>query len=1110
MEDICISIIAKIAENLVHPILRRASYLFCFNKFAGNLRNEKKDLELRLESVRERARRAINRTEKIEPSVENWLKDVENVLEEVQKLEGKIEAAGKCYNNCFSLLDQEEAWTLFKLFAGINDHEFPSDMKDVGRKIADECKGLPIAIVTVGSSLRGRSFEEWELALSRLEDSEPMDIPKGLRSPYACLKLSYDNLTNEIAKTLFLLCSIFPEDYEIKVEDLVRFGKGLGPVGTRGITDKARKEMHAAVNILVDSCLLLHLDNRRGCVKMHDMVRDVALWIASQKGQSILVEMGMNPRILVENETVRDKTAISLWDLKNGQLPVDQLNFPMLEILLLHSKSDSGFEIPDTYFEGMKMLKTLAFIRFTYEWELYISRLTNTSVFTLSLPQSVKSLTNLQTLCLRGYKLGNISVLESLKGLEILDLRGSSFDELPNSIATLKKLKVLDLYSCWIEKNNPYEVIGRCSQLEDLYVFLWKMEDFSLENVSLPRLRRYSIIHSKSTNIDYHKYSSQIEILSKHGPSRALCIEDFNAYVQSFASLPIKDLFVRSESLYLKQLQGGYKNIIPSMDLHSMNHLSYLVLEHCSEIARLVDTTLINAGVRSQSQTEAVFSKLVILRLHHMYGLEQVFHDPSSSCFSLNKLEEIRIENCTTLYSISFPRNSNLSGLKILKIEKCQMLTTSLFTTPIAQTLESLEELRISKCSKLKHIIEEDYEEEEEEEGNVQRLSSSMMLQNLRILEVEGCERLESILPITFSQGLVRLEEMRIRNNGGLKYVFGTQKEHHHLQSYQNFNSKETNIKINLNALRSLRLSSLPNLIDIWPESCHPNSPNLRGLECSKCPKLSASSVRKVVINSYMQQDSTSMEKDTLWVVDTNLNQLCSQTVPVALQSVLNFSVLILTHLRVGGILELQFKGQHNNKSKPEQALNLALNGFRLIDLPDLSFIWRGPRKFLSLEKLRMVYVEKCPKLKAIFSSTIVKSLPMLTQIRVLNCEELEQIFVSDDGDDGDDDDEQVVLCFPKLWYIEVAKCNNLRWLFFNFMACHFPSLDTLEIKDCNKLEKVFGFENEADIDDKDVEKVMLQNLRFLMFRNLPNLTQVQKRFKMRLVRTDIVNCPKY
>ena len=52
--------------------------------------------------------------------------------------------------------------------------------------------------------------------------------------------------------------------------------------------------MHAAINFLRESCLLLHAKIKEK-VKMHDLVRDVALWIASETGQEILAGDAMDP-----------------------------------------------------------------------------------------------------------------------------------------------------------------------------------------------------------------------------------------------------------------------------------------------------------------------------------------------------------------------------------------------------------------------------------------------------------------------------------------------------------------------------------------------------------------------------------------------------------------------------------------------------------------------------------------------------------------------------------------------------------------------------------------------------------------------------------------------
>lgn len=92
MQDILIFIVSKIAEYTVGPILHHAKYLCCFNNFVGNLPSAK---EVTQKSVKDRVKEAINRTEKIEPTVEKWLEDVEKVLKELKLLEGIISEVRK-------------------------------------------------------------------------------------------------------------------------------------------------------------------------------------------------------------------------------------------------------------------------------------------------------------------------------------------------------------------------------------------------------------------------------------------------------------------------------------------------------------------------------------------------------------------------------------------------------------------------------------------------------------------------------------------------------------------------------------------------------------------------------------------------------------------------------------------------------------------------------------------------------------------------------------------------------------------------------------------------------------------------------------------------------
>ncbi|XP_028760273.1 disease resistance protein At4g27190-like [Neltuma alba] len=503
-----------------------------------------------------------------------------------------------------SLLIEEEAWDLLKMHANLT-HDTLNEFVGVGKKIVDECKGLPIAIVTVGKALRGKGIRDWKLTLRRLQQSLPLDIDESLRGPYACLKLSYDYLPS-LAKHLFLLCSMFPEDHQIHREDLVRFAKRTLEVeGIVYTMEDARREILVSIDRLLDSCLLMHT-NEQACVKMHDLVRDVALWIAREQHQAILVDSNAVSKMLAENESLKETKVISLWNLEGNFWQSNQLHCPTLEVLLLHPK---GF-IEDL--GGIEALKILVLATSSFQWKGLGWR----TQIQWSMPQSiVSSLINLHTLCFRGIALDDISFLGQLKGLEILDLRGSQFGELPIGIVGMKKLKLLDVFGCEIEKS-PLGIIGKCEQLEELY--FWEKKSAISENFSLSRLKRYVIYDTTSLNISSYEDPPFVEYFDAHciEELRALCIQGFKASVSNSS---MKDLILGANCLWLDNCRW---------DLNDINfEIKHLAISRCLEKIFIADNMSANI-----LQIGRVFSHLISLRLRNMNSLEQVFQDSSITC----------------------------------------------------------------------------------------------------------------------------------------------------------------------------------------------------------------------------------------------------------------------------------------------------------------------------------------------------------------------------------------------------------------------------------------------------------------------------------------------
>ena len=108
----------------------------------------------------------------------------------------------------------------FKRIFGSEDM-CPLHLKEVSNKILKKCSGLPLAIITIASLLatKARTKEEWEKIWksigSVLEKNTDMEEMRKI------LSLSYNDLPYHL-KTCLLYLSLFPEDYEIKRDQLVR------------------------------------------------------------------------------------------------------------------------------------------------------------------------------------------------------------------------------------------------------------------------------------------------------------------------------------------------------------------------------------------------------------------------------------------------------------------------------------------------------------------------------------------------------------------------------------------------------------------------------------------------------------------------------------------------------------------------------------------------------------------------------------------------------------------------------------------------------------------------------------------------------------------------
>ncbi|QCD89321.1 disease resistance protein RPS2 [Vigna unguiculata] len=610
------------------------------------------------------------------------------------------------------ILTDEEAWTLFQNKALISK-DTPDTLKRMARLISDECKQLPVLIVAVASSLKGKAETIWSVALNKLKHSKPINIEKGLTDPYKCLQLSYDNLDDKEAKSLFLLCSVFPEDFEIQVEVLTRCAIGLGVVGEAQSYEEARSEVIAAKIKLVSCCLLLDADDE--CVKMHDIVRDVAHIIAKDENNMIKCEEEKD--VTVEHNSVR-----YLWCVK---FPND-LDCSNLEFLFLRTKKEF-----DEIFKTMGMLKVLILVNDEDE---------NTP-----LPKiSFQTLTNLRYLHIYGYELSDFSFIRDMKKLQSLSLHGCSLPSFPElqsdvAITQLTTLKLLELHICDIKLKN-FEVIKRIPLLEELYIIDIAGEWYanSEDNIeffktfSVPEtLQRYGIV-LRSREFGHYNH----EDVYLHG--RTLLLNHFD-----ISNEVIKGLAKKAKDLFVGNIDGGAKNMIPDIfeiEGGGLNELNKLEILGSEELECLIDTT------NNSSEVMNVFSQLHTLKMDDMENLKVIWHCVVPANGPFEKLEKLYLSDCPQL--------------------------TSLFTYVVAQRLVQLKILKIKRCNELKHILT-DGEKMEKSQDEFSTWHPVRIFPNLEEVKIKSCKELKYIFSGNIVGGLGQLKVLEIEECDMLDQIIG-------------------------------------------------------------------------------------------------------------------------------------------------------------------------------------------------------------------------------------------------------------------------------------------------------------------------------------------------
>ncbi|KAL7612395.1 hypothetical protein Lser_V15G04871 [Lactuca serriola] len=599
------------------------------------------------------------------------------------------------------LLIDSEAQRLFWQFVETSDHE----LHKIGEDIVRKCCGLPIAIKTMACTLRDKRKD----ALSRLEHHDIDNVASKV------FKTSYDNLQDEETESTFLLCGLFPDDFNIPTEELVKYGWGLKFFKKVYTIGEARIRLNTCIERLIHTNLLLESDDVR-CVKMHDLVRSFVLGMYYEVGHASIVNHG-NTLEFHEDDTNDSCKRLSLTCKSMSEFS-RELKFPNLTILKLID-GDKSLRFPQDFYKEMGKLQVISYDKMKYPLlPSYPEYFANLRVFHLH----QCSLRMFDCSCI-----GNLSKLY----MRVVDRDRKAIsltDDNCNEMAERSKdLSALELEFCDNSvqpKNTSFEKLQRFQISVGRYLYGDSIKS------------RHSYENTLQLVIDKGELlESRMNMLFKKTEVLCLSVGDMN---------DLEDVEVKSSS---QPLQSS-----------TFYNLRVLVVSECAELKHLF-----TPGVAR------TLKKLEHLEVYECHNMEEV------RCTGGSEEETITFPKLKFLSLCGLPKLSGLCDhVKIIELPQLMELKldgipgfTSIYPVKKSETssllkeevlIPKLEKLHVSSMWNLKEIWPCEFSTSEEVK--------------LREIDVRNCDKLVTLFPCNPLFTLRNLEELKIENCASIELLF--------------------------------------------------------------------------------------------------------------------------------------------------------------------------------------------------------------------------------------------------------------------------------------------------------------------------------------------------
>ncbi|XP_039019803.1 putative disease resistance RPP13-like protein 1 [Hibiscus syriacus] len=978
-----------------------------------------------------------------------------------------------------------------------NFDEYPN-LKAVGERIVERCKGLPLAAKTLGGLLRTKVNQgEWEDILT----SKIWDLPDKRTGIMPALRLSYLHLPS-LLKRCFAYCAIFPKDNEFDKDELVLLWMAEGflqqPRGGARMEDLGSK----CFNELLSRSFFQQSSSNQTQFVMHDLINDLAKSVSRDicfnledmdmlEGDKLCIaverirylaftrkqyDVAKRFEVLRQTKKLRTLAALPTCMPTWGAccyLSADVLQNMLSRLRCLRVLCLSGYSIGELP-NSIGHLKQLRYLN------LSRSRIKQ-------LPQSVGSLINLQTLKLHGCtELTNLPrVIENLVNLHVLDLAGTSnLQDMPFKIGKLKNLQILS-------KLIVGKGIGSAvSELRGLLNLRGKLSISGLENVADFRDASNGNLKDKDglTELDLQWSDESLNSENEEGQMHVL-----ESLMPGKNMEKLRILFYGGKMfpswlgdpsltniVWLELLNCRNSILLPSLGrLPSLKILSIVGMDRVQK----VDLTFYGHGFTCVNP----FPSLEILRFKDMlewtcWSSPSRANEDSGEEFPC--LRELTVENCPKLIG-KLP--GRLLSLVKLVIKHCPKLESSSMSLPSLNELnveDSNEELlgSILGPSSLTAVTTKGLPVLQHLQNGVVRSSGA-----LRVLSISSCIGLTSLQAAgDILLNITAVEHLKIKNCSRFSETgFFPMLKHLTLKDCQSLKFLPSAITMLSCPLEELEIEDCPALTFfangrlptvlrrlkirfcealvslpqglMQIDNSTSNVSHLENLEIVGCPSL---------ISFPEGKFPSSLKILKIWRC-FRLEPLSDTMLPkngsLELISVFNCSTMTclpgcincLTHLT-----ELNLHKCTALKYFPETGLQFP--NLRKLDIYECSSLKSLPDQMLSLTSLNYLTIGECPGLVSFPKAGWP---PNLLALKIWNCENLKQPLsewnlhdlasLSDLTIAGAPDivsfPDEMCLLPTSLMSMYISRLHNLRSL--SVRLCDLTLLKELEISECPKLQ---------------------------------------------------------